>query len=49
MEQISRSESVTSDTKEKYFSPNHDHYFETVEPANKWECCGNKMLGNCKK
>ncbi len=29
MEQISRSESVASDTKEKYFSPNHDHYFET--------------------
>jgi hypothetical protein len=58
MEQISRSDSVSIDTVDKYFTPNHDHYFELITQSassssstssdTKWTCSGEKMLGNCK-
>jgi len=50
MHQISRNESVSMDAVEKFYSQNHDHSFEIekVEPGEKWECNGIKMLGVCK-
>ena len=46
---MSRTESVSVDTVEKFYSSNHDHNFEVdTEPDEEnWICDGFRMLGSC--
>jgi hypothetical protein len=48
--QMSRTESVSVDTVEKFYSSNHDHNFEIDNDTDdeSWICDGFRMLGACK-